>query len=145
MGLISRVSSRTYRSAEKMSTTDSYHNWIAQKSAAHGNPDIIVKTMSQRKSCWFNRDKYYKCFDEANKNDFPTIFSRLEHCSKEVEDMYSTCPISWSENFMKKYIQTKLGVRNTRPNTIVPQKPVDEEQRMADMAAAKQEFKNYKK
>ena len=118
--------------------TDNYLEWIRQKSEQFGNHEIKVTNMKERKACWNQRDQYYRCFDDANSRDFPTVYSRLEKCSSEIERMYQVCPVSWSENFTKKYIMQRLGLANTRPNTITQQKPVDQVEQMANLKALRE-------
>ena len=103
----------------------SHHtNWINQKTKELGRSDIKM-SRQVRANCWSHRDNYYKCFETLDKNEFPSVLSRLTKCEKEVNRVYENCPASWARNFLEKHLQNKLGVFNSRPLAVVEAKPLE--------------------
>lgn len=114
-----------------------YNDYVAQKTQQYGNHKNNPKTMQQRRQCWQTRDAYFTCFESLSGDNFDTIKSRLEHCDQQIQNMYKVCPVSWTENYIKKYLQMNLGLKNSRSLGVSQQK-------FADNSEALEEFKNQK-
>merc|ERR1712019_86144 len=97
MGLISRVSSRTYRSQKSQ---NGHQNNILKENSVKIKMPLNKK---QRSLCHEKRDNYLKCSkllvqDFQNHKNFGKI---LKSCENEVGSMFGKCPSSWVDHFIR--------------------------------------------